>query len=166
MDRHKGQSVLIEAGKKFLEKHLDTVFLFLGAGDDLERFKAQAKDERFKFLGFKKNVVDYIEAFDLFAFPSRNEGLGSTLLDVMDHNIPIIASNVDGIPEIVIHEKTGLLFENGNADDLYSKLEQMYQDKQLQQTCINNAKAQLDNFTAEHMTQSYKALYKEILKGK
>lgn len=166
VDRHKGQSVLIEAGKKFLEKHPDTVFLFLGAGDDLERFKTQAKDERFKFLGFKKNVVDYIEAFDLFAFPSRNEGLGSTLLDVMDHNIPIIASNVDGIPEIVIHEKTGLLFENGNADDLYSKLEQMYQDKQLQQTCINNAKAQLDNFTAEHMTQSYKALYEEILKGK
>ena len=163
VDRHKGQSVLIEAGKKFIENHPNTVFLFLGSGDDLDKFKAQANDDRFKFLGFKKNVVDYIEAFDIFAFPSRNEGLGSVLLDVMDHNIPIVASNVDGIPEIVIHEKTGLLFENGNANDLYHKLEQMYQDKQLQLTCISNAKAQLNNFTAEHMTNSYKALYKDIL---
>ena len=165
VDRHKGQSVLIKAGKKFLEKHPNTVFLFLGSGDDLEKFKAQANDERFKFLGFKKNVVDYIEAYDIFAFPSRNEGLGSVLLDVMDHNIPIVASEVDGIPEIVIHEKTGLLFENGNADDLYNKLELMYQDKQLQKTCINNAKAQLYNFTAEHMSESYLALYKRIING-
>ena len=42
VDRHKGQSVFIDAGKKFTEKHPDTVFLFLGAGDDLERFKEQS----------------------------------------------------------------------------------------------------------------------------
>ena len=162
VDRHKGQKVLIEAGKIFLKNHPDTVFLFLGKGEDESEFKQLAGDDRFKFLGFKNNVVDYIEAFDIFAFPSRNEGLGSVLLDVMDHKIPIVASKVDGIPEIVIDNKTGLLFENANSEQLAEKLELLFQDNALKDLCIENAYKQLEQFTAENMANSYLKLYKSL----
>ena len=97
----------------------EAIFLMLGDGADKEMLQQASQDvKNIKWLGFKSNLGDYLSILDLFAFPSRNEGLGSTLLDVMDYNVPIIASAVDGIPDIVHHEKTGLLVPPNDASAL------------------------------------------------
>lgn len=71
-----------------------------------------------EWLGFKQKSGRSLCRWISFVFPSRNEGLGSTLLDVMDSGVPIIASDVDGIPDIVKHEQTGPFIPVNNANAL------------------------------------------------
>ncbi len=166
VDKHKGQRVLITAAKKFLTKYPNTRFILLGKGEDEEALKAESADTpQIEWLGFHKNVADYIEAMDVFVFPSRNEGLGSVLLDVMDHHVPIIASAVDGIPEVVTAKETGLLFPNGDADTLYTLMEQVYKDATLRKRLANTAYARLDKFKPEYLADCYTKLYNTILKS-
>ena len=62
------------------------------------------------FTGFVDNVGDYLAAFDVFVLPSNREGIGSVLFDAMDRALPVVASRVGGVPDIV-HDG-----ENGNTD--------------------------------------------------
>ena len=56
------------------------------------------------FTGFVDNVGDYLAAFDIFILPSNREGIGSILLDAMEQGLPVIASRVGGVPDIVHHD--------------------------------------------------------------
>ncbi len=164
VDKHKGQMVLIKAAKEFLKKHPNCRFVFLGYGEDENLFREASKDTpQIEWLGFHKDVVNYIESMDFFIFPSRNEGLGSVLLDIMDHKVPIIASNVDGIPEVVHDEETGLLFSNGDSAELLQKMERLYADSELQKKLKENAYNNLSKFRPEYMAERYMELYQEIL---
>lgn len=164
VDKHKGQRVLIEAAA-LLEKTLPQArFVLLGDGVDGEALRAESHHlSNIEWLGFKQNVGDYLAAFDLFAFPSRNEGLGSTLLDVMDYGVPVVASNVDGIPDLVHHGETGLLVESGRADQLAAAITELYQSPDMRQQLTANARRFIENFTPEAMANRYLALYRQLV---
>lgn len=164
VDRHKGQKVLIAAARDFVKKYPNCVFIFLGAGKDEEELKAISADiPQIKWLGFKNNIVDYMESLDFFVFPSRNEGLGSVLLDIMDHKIPIIASRVDGIPEIVHDHETGLLFENESFKDLLKCMYEVMENPALKAKLVEGAYNSLTKYRPEAMANNHFALYTEIL---
>jgi len=159
-DKHKGQTLLIELAKKFENKRSDIHFLLVGGGDDEKMLKEMAQGlSNITFEGFVNNVNDYIAAFDIFVFPSRNEGLGSILLDVMYHNTPIVASRVGGIVDIIQENENGLLFEGGNSEDLEQKVVQLYKNETLRTQLAQNAKKTIHNYSVEKMTQSYISLY-------
>lgn len=163
VDKHKGQRVLIEAARLMLSSHPDVQFLFFGQGDDEAALKAESSDlPNVSWMGFKANIGDYLAGLDLFAFPSRNEGLGSTLLDVMDCGVPIVASEVGGIPDVVLHEQTGLLVPPDDAKALAQSLGRLLDDEPLRQRLVVNAKAHLTDFTPEAMARQYAALYSSI----
>ena len=165
VDRHKGQRILIAAAREFLKKHPDARFILLGAGSDEEALRNETRDvPEIEWLGFKDNVADYLEAMDFFLFPSRNEGLGSVLLDVMDHGVPVIASDADGIPEVVSHEKTGLLFPKEDSAALLSAMERLYGDGELRKSLVTGAREQLKNFTPEVMAAKYYEIYESLLR--
>ena len=69
-------------------------------------------------------VLSLVAALDLFVMPSRNEGLGLALIEAMALGLPIISTNVGGIPYLLEHEKTGLLIEKGTWKcwDLWASL--------------------------------------------
>ncbi|MGN1356856.1 MAG: glycosyltransferase family 4 protein [Succinivibrionaceae bacterium] len=164
VDRHKGQRVLIEAARILHDLRHDLVFLCLGAGKDENQLKEESRDlPEIKWLGFHKNVGDYLKAFDLFVFPSRNEGLGSTLLDVLDFSIPVIASNVDGIPDIIKDGTTGLLIENGNGRMLSEKILQLLENPELAKNLSENGRKFTEEFIPEKMAAKYSELYHKIL---
>lgn len=164
VDKHKGQRVLIEAARLMLSSHPDVQFLFFGQGDDEAALKAESADlPNVTWMGFKANIGDYLAGLDLFAFPSRNEGLGSTLLDVMDCGVPIVASDVGGIPDVILHEQTGLLVPPDDAKALAQSLSRLLDDEPLRQRLVVNAKAHLDGFTPEAMAHQYAALYSSLV---
>lgn len=160
VDRHKGQRVLLEAAR-LLEKRVPELhFVFLGDGEDREVLKRESADQtNVTWLGFKENIADHLVGLDVFAFPSRNEGLGSVLLDVMDLGVPIIATEVGGIPDIVHHEKTGLLIANGDAGALAEGLVRLYETPALRQALSEGAREQLKGYSAGAMASSYLELY-------
>lgn len=167
VDRHKGQKVLIPAAKNLIKKYPNLRFILLGNGSDEAVLKELTADTpEIEWLGFHKNVVDFIENMDIFVFPSRNEGLGSVLLDIMDHHVPIVASTVDGIPEIVHDRDTGLLFPNGDSQALEQALEELITKPELRTQLATSAYGQLAHFRPEYMAQRYDALYRSIIKGR
>lgn len=162
-DHHKGQSYLIEAARSLQKSHPELVFLLLGEGKDEAKLKALAADlENVRFLGFKPNVADYIAAFDLFVFPSLEEGLGSTLIDVMRLGVPIIATAVDGIVELIEHEKTGILVPPKDSAMIMAAIERLLKDTPLAQALTNNASTRAENLSAAGMAKSYLAFYKRM----
>lgn len=160
VDKHKGQRVLLEAAKLLEKSYPDILFLFFGQGEDEASLRKESEQLiNVKWMGFKSNILDYISAFDLFAFPSRNEGLGSTLLDVMNARVPIIASDVGGIPDIVLDEKTGLLIPPGNATALKNAIIRLYNNQTLMEDISYNAYTNLKSYRPEAMARSYMSIY-------
>lgn len=164
VDIHKGQSYLINAFKKCQYKIPNAHLLLIGQGIDESKFKLQAQDyDNIEFTGFVNNVDDYIDIFDLFIFPSLTEGLGSILLDVMQAKVPIIASEVGGIPEIIENNKNGILIPIKNVDAMVESIELLYTNKILRNKLISNAYQKSSQFSAQNMVKSYQTLYQKML---
>jgi glycosyltransferase involved in cell wall biosynthesis len=163
VDKHKGQKVLIEAAALLEKSNPDLHIVFFGDGVDKEELESLSTNSKnITWMGFKPKIGDYLPYFDIFAFPSRNEGLGSTLLDVMDVGVPIIASNVGGIPDIVIDNETGLLVEPNDSSVLADAIVKLSNDKTLQAKLIEGAKKQIENYTPQKMAEKYLSLYEKI----
>ena len=158
VDSDKGQTLIIKAAKE-LQKYKDIHFLFVGSGKDEKLFKDMAKDlTNVTFIGFVDNVVDYVKALDLFLFPSKAEGLGSILLDVMKNEVPIIASNVGGIPDIIKHRHNGLLV-NLEVYDIVDAILKLYKDKELRIKLKKSALEDIENYSAKNMARRYIEIY-------
>ena len=165
VDKHKGQSVLINAARVLKKSIPNLLVVFLGDGKDKEKLIEQSKDisDFVEFVGFVNNVADYIHIMDVFAYPSNYEGLGSVLLDVMEQGVPIVATNVDGIPDIVKNETTGLLIQRGNYRELASSILRLKDDDRLRSRVILKGKELSNSFSPETMASRYLNLYYKIL---
>lgn len=105
-------------------------------------------------------------ALDILVLSSHQEGLGLAVLEAMACGIPVVASNTGGLPEAVIHGRTGLLFAPGSADDLAASLTLLFEDE-------NRAKAMgaagrervLEVFSARRMAEETASLYWKHLRG-
>jgi glycosyltransferase involved in cell wall biosynthesis len=161
---HKGQYYLIEAMKSIQKKYPKIHVILLGTGKDESNYKEQSKNlTNITFEGFVDNVGDYIKCFDIFVFPSLNEGLGSILFDVMQAEVPIIASNIGGIPDIIQNEKNGILIPIKNSKAIYKSIERLYMEVKLRTKLSSQAYKNIDNFSCDVMTDKYENIYKEII---
>ena len=167
MDRHKGQRYLIEAARYIWTQYPQMRFLFLGDGPDEKMLRQMGKGiDNVEFLGFRRDVNRYLAVMDLFVFPSNYEGMGSTLLDAMAFDIPVIATRVGGIPDIVEDGQTGLLIPPKDAKAIVQAIEALYQDPDYRRRLAANARSQLDNYSPPKMTRRYMDLYQEVIAGR
>lgn len=118
-----------------------------------------------RFIGWADNVADYYAAMDIFVFPSRFEALGSSILEAMAFGLPVVASKIDGIPEIVDDGYNGLLFESENSHDFSKKLLRVVTDSSLRQTLGENALRTAKCFSAENAADQYLETYQRILQN-
>lgn len=159
-NKHKGQYYLIEAAKVLQQKYPDIHIIFLGKGCDEQNYKNQAKDlSNITFEGFVDNVADYINIFDLFVFPSLHEGLGSILFDIMQYKVPIIATKVGGIPDIIKNNQNGILIEPNSSDDIVKYVEKLYLDKTFRDSLSLEAYKNVDTYSPQSMASRYIELY-------
>lgn len=112
-DHHKGQSVLIRAFQSLSSDYPDARLVFVGEGVDRRMLEDLAQgDRRIHFVGFQENVGAWIAMMDVFCFPSREEGLGSSVLDAMNMRVPVVAAAVGGLPELIGRDERGVLVED------------------------------------------------------
>jgi glycosyltransferase involved in cell wall biosynthesis len=160
---HKGQSTIIDVARNVAESHQDWHFILCGDGHDETRFRQEIGElTNIELVGWVDNVGDYLSAFDLFVYPSLHEALGSALLDAMQFGLPIVATNVGGIPEIVEDGVNGKLVEPENVPQLQAGIEAMLSDDaSLQRMRAANA-AKSQNYGVTPMADAYETLYREI----
>ena len=161
---HKGQHNIIDVARNWQERRPDVIFLLVGSGKDEAKFHEMAAGmNNVEFTGQVSNVDDYLDVFDVFLLPSLMEGLGSVLLDAMCFGLPIIASEVGGIPDVVEDGVNGLLVEPDNSVQLEAALERLLGDNELQANMREASLAKADKYSAEAMAASYDSLYRRLL---
>ncbi len=169
----KGLEFLVQAVGELKADYPDIVLVIVGKGDPHyeQHLKQQAKQlniiNNVVFAGFQPHPELFISRFDIFVLPSILEGFGIVLLEAMSLSKPIVASRVGGIPEIVEHEKTGLLVKPADAKDLYQALLTLLNDPEKRKRMGNAAKTRLEeHFTLQHMMDRLHGLYRDVLVGR
>ncbi len=162
--QHKGYQVTIEAARDLSERNPDVHFLFLGEGPDAEWLKALAKDvPNVSFLGHREDVGDWLAALDVFVFPSLSEGLGSTILEAMQHHVPVIGARAGGIPDLISANENGLLVPPGDAGALSQAIESLLNDPEWASGLAECAQARLQAFSPSSIADRYQALYRDTV---
>ena len=164
INRHKGQQYLLEAAALLQGKCPNIHFLLLGQGEDEQWLKRMAGDlKNVEFCGFCENIGDYMAAFDLFVFPSLQEGLGSVLLDAMQFKLPIIASAVDGILDIIVHGETGILIPPGDSHALYQSIKSLHDHRERREQLGEKAFAASQTYQPNAIAERYLQIYKGMV---
>jgi glycosyltransferase involved in cell wall biosynthesis len=159
----KGQLYLIRAARRLARTHPQLHFVLLGEGPDEAMLKHEAAGlTNVSFEGYVRNVGDYLAAFDLFAFPSLHEGLGSVLLDAMSFGLPIVASAADGIPDIVRDGSNGLLVPPADDVRLAYAILRVYSEPELREQLGQAGQRASQQYTPDIMAAAYLKLYREI----
>lgn len=103
---------------------------------------------------------------DVFIFPSHNEALPLVLLEAMSCELPIVASQIGGVPDLIEDGISGLLFKPQNVAELSEKLLLLLRDSSLRQRMASNAKEKFDSFyTTEHFEERLKDLFVNLTTG-
>lgn len=141
----KGQTHLIEACRLLYERGIVADCHFVGDGPDLTMLQQKAKEaeltDHVRFHGRKTRpeVVELIHAADVLVAPSvpsrdgRREGIPVVLMEAMAAGLPVVASRLSGIPELVVDGQTGFLTPPGDTGALAEALERLYRDPDLRQ---------------------------------
>ena len=157
---HKGQSTIIEAARRAADTRPEWHFLLCGDGRDEQRFGDEIGSlTNVELVGWVENVGDYLASFDLFVYPSLHEALGSTLLDAMQLGLPIVASNVGGIPDIVVDGVNGILVEPEDPEALYRALAAIADDDALREQIRTRNLERARDYGADKMADAYEAIY-------
>jgi len=129
----KQQDLLLRAFARVRARVADAHLLLLGDGPlrgALQDLAGQlGLSDRIHFAGFRPHSAPYLRAMDVFALTSRSEGMPQALLEAAVVGVPTIASAVGGVPEVVEHGRTGLLFEPGDEAALSEGLHRLLTDR-------------------------------------
>lgn len=130
----KAQSDLIAAFAQLCHQYTNIHLVVCGSGplrETLERKAAESGCRNVHFLGHRTDLDCLMPAFDLFVLPSLTEGLPNVLLEAASCHVPIVATRVGGVPEIVTDGESGLLVESGNVSQLAQGIERCLNDREL-----------------------------------
>lgn len=142
----KGQIGLIDAFARVLSSGVDAELFLLGDGPERSRIEQRMRDSslggRFQLLGRapEAQTLDVIASADVFVLSSFMEGLPVVLLEAMALGIPVIAPALAGIPELVRHAETGMLFTVGDWTDLAASMKRLAEDETLRTRLAENAR--------------------------
>ncbi|HUX10255.1 MAG TPA: glycosyltransferase family 4 protein, partial [Terriglobia bacterium] len=163
----KGQDLAIRA-LEMLAGRLPNARLVLGgditANDLAASSLAAAVGSRQVLLaGYQENLYKFFSALDLYIMPSRSEGLGSSALLAMAHALPVIATNVGGVPEIVEEGRTGWLVPPESPEALASAMSAAASNPSRLKELGANAREHAKEFSADVMVERTETLYDRLI---
>jgi len=163
----KDHRTFIAAAKHLIEKQseYDFKFLLVGAGPRMETMKKKTENlkEHFTFTGFVTDMNSVYSQIDILLHTSKSEALGTSILEAMKHRIPIVATKIGGIPEIIDNGQNGFLCKVGDHQDMALKIEMLAKDVGLRQEFVQNAQQKLLLFDKSVMINKTIELYKQVL---
>jgi len=150
-----------------VNKVIPSKLLFVGDGpersfiEDLTRKTCARTDIR--FLGRQEEMEEILAISDLFLLPSEYESFGLVALEAMAAEVPVISTNVGGLPEINIDGVTGFLSDVGDVEDMSKNIINILSDEAAFQQMKKNALQQAMKFDIDNIVPQYEALYQKVL---
>ncbi len=159
---------LIEAASIVVKEFPDTVFVVFGEGHlrkELESLiEKKCLKDHFKLPGFKRDIYNYIKAFDVFVLPSDNEGFSGAILNAMALKVPVVTTDAGGASEIIKNGENGIMVERRNPIKLAEGIIKVLRKPYLREKLIDNAyRIVTTKFSVNGMVKKYTEVYQEIL---
>lgn len=164
---HKGQRHLIEAAALVVRHVPDARFVIAGEGELRPSLERQIREHRLEkhvlLAGFRPDVLSLHKAFDVFVMSSVTEGLGTSLLDAMACSKPIVATEVGGIPEVVVDGETGFLVPPRDHEAMAAAIVRLLRDADLRGRMGAAGLARVrERFSADRMVQETLRVYRRV----
>ncbi len=167
---HKAQDVLLRAFHEMKEEFPDVRVEMVGEGPfrrELEKLVEELKlSGRVHFCGDvpRARALELIAGAKVFCLPSRREPFGLVILEAMAQGVPVVATNVGGVPEILLRDVDGWLVEADSPTALSAALREALTNQAKRQSYIRNAKLRVeDYFSVERFFRDYRKLYSDVL---
>jgi len=169
LSTEKGYRYLIQALKLLQNEGLDARLVMIGEGyqrPELEKLVAAAGlSDRVFLPGYREGARRYLSLFNVFVMSSLTEGLPITLLEAMQAKVPIVATAVGGIPEVLDNGSAGLLVGPGKPGAISEAIHRVFAENQLGQKLGNAAYERVVTaYSSEAMAGHYLEIYQELLK--
>jgi len=167
LDQWKGVDFLIQAFKTLLADGVPAHLDILGDGPDRDKLQQQAADlglqDDITFHGAVHGVAPYLQQASLFVLPSLSEGMPNVVLEAMACGLPVIATRVGGIVDIIDNGENGLLVEAQHAEQLCEAIKEVLTNKELAQRLGMAARKTIEErFSLPVIVHCYGTLYQEL----
>lgn len=168
LDPQKGPFVLMAAARELLPRHNGLQLLLVGDGPLAENLRKWIAKEnvssRIHLAGRRNDVPSLMRAAEIFVLPSLWEGLPNVVLEAMAAGVPVVASRVEGISDLLIDDRTGLIVPPNSSGDLVEAIDRLLTDPQQAHRMGHSAQQYVrTEFAWEGVVQKYAALYGELL---
>ncbi len=165
--REKGLDVLLAAAAKVIARCPDAHFVLAGEGPERLPLQREAKrrglSARIFFPGFIEDVPRLMRSLSVLAIPSHSEGFPFAALEAMASGVPIVASRVGGLPEVITDGVNGLLCPAGDAGALAAALVRLLEDTDLRTLFSRQGRNDSKKYSMEHYVDHLAALYHRLL---
>lgn len=166
LEEQKGQKFLVRAFTDVVSKYPQAELWLVGNGSlrwQLEKQVARlGLGKNVKFLGLRLNIAELLGEMDIFVLPSLWEGLGISAMEAMACGLPVIASKVDGLKEIINDGEDGILVEAGSARNLGKKLLELADKPYWARTLSHKARLTAETkFGIEQVAKKYEEIYQK-----
>ena len=164
----KNYPLFIELSKSFAEKN-NIKFKAVGTGAEFSKMVAYAKEigcnAKIEFLGERRDAMEIMaKEFDIFVLTSKREGLPNAIMEAMSVGLPVVATNVGGVSELVQHRETGFLVPSRDLEGLKKYCCLLIKDSELRKTMGKKGKAFIkDNFSVEKMVKEFEKVFDDVM---
>jgi N-acetyl-alpha-D-glucosaminyl L-malate synthase BshA len=150
-----------------VSKKIPSKLLFVGDGPERPPAEDLCRElglyDQVRFVGKQEQMEDILAVADLFILPSEYESFGLAALEAMAASVPLISTNVGGLPEINIDGQTGYLSAVGDIDDMSKHAIEILEDDAVLKRFKTHAAAQAKKFDIHTIVPQYEALYKRFV---
>lgn len=167
----KGHADILDAVPAVLQHFPDAHFVFAGDGAQTANLKARIEAEglvgRVHLLGLRRDVTNVLASLDVFVLPTHQEALGTAFIEAGAMGLPTVATNVDGVPEVVQDGRTGLLVPVRDGKAIAEAICRLLGDPIYRQSMgANAAEFVRRKFSREVMAQGMERLYSQLLEAR
>jgi glycosyltransferase involved in cell wall biosynthesis len=159
----KGNTILVDAARLVLEQRPHARFYLVGEGPLREPLEQQARalglGDRFVFAGFARDVASVLSAFDVSVFPSLWEGTPLTVFEALAMGKPIVATDADGLVDVLTHERDALIVPKRNPRALADAIVRMMDDPSLRARLAGNARVTGQEYDIAAFVRKMEQLY-------
>lgn len=150
-----------------VQKDVPAKLVFVGDGPDRSAAEALVHElkiaDKVLFLGKLESFVDILRSSDVFILPSESESFGLAALEAMSCGVPVVGSNVAGIPEVVTNNKTGFLHPVADVSAMAQSVIEILTDKKLyNDLSINARNDSINRFSKDNIIDKYESYYSSL----
>ncbi len=157
---------VVEVFSRIRDSGVDAKLLLVGDGPERQNVEAKCRELEVcadcRFLGKQEKVEEILSISDLFLMPSGSETFGLAALEAMSCSVPVISSNIGGLPYLNLHEETGYVCELGDIEAMSNYAIKLLKDEKLHNRLSDNARKRAEYFEQGKVVEQYEAFYERI----